>query len=104
MGRSRPAAGTDTPNARKTRGGRRADVDSCRSPKPMQTTAPAEAMKAAAASKTRRDRRDVDACGPAKPMEAPAPAEAMKAAVGETGRDRRGAGVDIRRSACAAGA
>jgi hypothetical protein len=124
------AARVESPNARKTWRGGRADVDSRGPAKPMQTTAPAEAMKAAAVSKARRDRRaDVDSCRPAKPMAAAdagktwgrrradvgnsgavkvmkiaATRAAVESAVGKTGRDGRGARAEIRRGKNAAGA
>lgn len=104
-------------------------MDSRGPAKPMQTTAPAEAMKAAAVSKARRDRRaDVDSCRPANPMEAAdagktwgrrradvgnsravkvmkiaAAQDAVESAAGKTGGDGRGAGTEIRRGGNAAG-
>jgi hypothetical protein len=73
------AAGMESPKARKTWGGRRADMDSCSPAKPMEAAA---AMETSDARKTRGGGRlDVDPCGPAKPMQT--------AAASKAGRDRR---------------
>jgi hypothetical protein len=115
----------ETPDACKTRGGRRADVDTCGPGKPMQTTAPsktwrrgranvgnsdasameisgaAKAMKTTAASKAGGDRRaDVGNSVAVKLMKI----AAAESAAGKTRGDGRGAGVEIRRGANAAGA
>ena len=91
-----PAAGMETSDARKTWGGRRADVDSCGPAKPMQT---------AAASKAGRDRRaDVGNSGAVKLMKIAAAKAAVESAAGKPGGDGRGAGVEIGRrmnAACA---
>ncbi len=90
------AAAMETSDARKTWGGRRADVDSCGPAKPMQT---------AAASKAGRDRRaDVGNSGAVKVMKIAAAKAAVESAAGKPGGDGRGAGVEIRRGGNAAGA
>ena len=79
-------AGMETPDARKTWGGRRAHVDSCGPAKPMQT---------AAASKAGRDRRaDVGNSGAVKVMKIAAAKAAVESAAGKPGGDGRGAGVE----------
>ena len=93
-GASHPAAGMESPDARKTWGGRRADVDSCGPAKPMQT---------AAASKAGRDRRaDVGKSGAVKLMKIAAAKAAVESAAGKPGGDGRGAGAEIRRGGNAA--
>jgi hypothetical protein len=90
------AAGMETSDARKTWGGRRADVDSC---------GPAKPMEAAAASKARRDRRaDVGNSGAVKVMKIAAAKAAVESAAGKTGGDGRGAGVETGRRMNARGA
>ena len=77
------AAAMETSDARKTWGGRRANVDSCGPAKPMQT----------AASKARRDRRaDVGNSGAVKVMKI----AAAESIAGKPGGDGRGAGVETR--------
>jgi hypothetical protein len=120
------AAGMETTDARKTWGGRRADMDSCSPAKPMEAAA---GMETPDARQTWRDRRaDVDSRGPAKPMQTAASKAgrdrradagnsgavkvmkiaaakaAVKSAAGKSGGDGRGAGVEIRRGGNAAGA
>jgi hypothetical protein len=121
------AAGMESPNARKTWGGRRVDMDSCSPAKPMKAAA---GMETSNARKTWGGRRaDVDSCGPAKPMQTAAASKAgrdrradvgnssavkvmkiapAKAAVEAAARkpagDGRGAGVEIRRGGNATGA
>ena len=112
------AAGMESPNARKTWGRRRADMDSCGPPKPVQTTArsktcwradvdsrgPAKPMKTSAASKAGRDGRpDVGNSRAAKVMKIAAAKAAVESAAGKTGGDGRGAGAEIRRGGNAAG-
>ena len=71
------AAGMESPNARKTWGGRRADVDSCRPAKPVQT---------AAASKAGRDRRaDMGDSGTVKLVKIAAAKAAVESAAGKRG-------------------
>ena len=83
------AAGMESPNARKTWGGRRADVDSCRPAKPVQT---------AAASKARRDRRaDMGDSGTVKLVKIAAAKAAVESAAGKPGGDGRGAGAETGR-------
>ena len=66
-----------TSDARKTRGGRHADLDPCGPAKPMQTTD---------ASKTRRDwRADVGNSGAVKLMKIAAAKAAVKSATGKPG-------------------
>src|ERR1700735_1769137 len=85
----------ETPDARKTWGGRRADVDSCGPAKPMQT---------AADSTDGRDRRaDVGKSGAVKLMKIAAAKAAVESAAGKPGGDGRGAGAEIRRGGNAAG-
>ena len=119
--KSLEAAGMESPNARKTWGGRRADMDSCGPPKPVQTTAPrktwrrwradvdscgaAKPMKTSAASKAGRDRRrDVGNSRAVKVMKIAAAKAAVESAPGKTGGDGRGAGVEVRRGGNACGA
>src|ERR1700722_10142068 len=83
------APGMETPDARKTWGDRRADVDSCGPAKPMQT---------AAASKAGRDRRaDVGNSGAVKVMKIAAARAAVESAAGKPGGDGRGAGAETGR-------
>jgi hypothetical protein len=42
---SHPATGMETPDARKTWGGRRADMDSCGRAKPMEAAAPSKTWR-----------------------------------------------------------
>ena len=71
------AAGMESPNARKTWGGRRADMDSCRPAKPVQT---------AAASKAGRDRRaDMGDSGTVKLVKIAAAKAAVESAAGKRG-------------------
>ena len=96
------AAGMETPDARKTWGGRRADVDSCGPAKPMQTTA---AKETSGACKPWGGRRaDAGNSGAVKVMKIAAAKAAVKSAAGKSGGDGRGAGVEIRRGGNAAGA
>ena len=119
------AAGMESPDARKTWGGRRADMDSCSPTKPMEAAAgmetsnvrktwggrradvdscgPAKPMQTAAASKAGRDRRaDVGNSGAVKLMKIAAAKAAVESAAGKTGGDGRGAGAEIRRGGSAA--
>jgi hypothetical protein len=124
------AAGMESPDARKTWGGGRADVDSCSPAKPMQTTyarktwgggradvgnsdagameisGPAKPLQTAAAGKTwGGGRADVGNSGGAvKVMKIAAAKAAVESAAGKTGGDGRGAGAEIRRGANAGGA
>ena len=121
------AAAMETSDARKTWGGRRADMGSCGPAKPMEAAA---AMETSDARKTWGGRRaDVDSCGPAKPMQTAAASKAgrdrradvgnsgavkvmkiaaaqaaVESAAGKTGGEGRGPGVEVRRGANAAGA
>ena len=119
-------AGMESPDARKTWGGRRADMDPCSPAKPRDAAA---GMETPDARKTWGGRRaDVDACGPAKSMQTAASKAgrdrradagnsgavkvmkiaaakaAVKSAAGKSGGDGRGAGAEIRRGGNAAGA
>jgi hypothetical protein len=113
------AAGIETPNARKTWGRRRADMDSCSPAKPMQTTArsktcwradvdsrgPAKPMKTSAASKAGRDRRsDVGNSRAVKVMKIAAAKAAVESPARKTWGEGRNAGVEVRRGGNAAGA
>ena len=96
------AAGMESPNARKTWGGGRADVDSCGPAKPMQTAAGLETPDA---RKTwGGGRADVGNSGAVKLMKIAAAKAAVESAAGKTGGDGRGAGAEIRRGGNAAGA
>jgi hypothetical protein len=113
------AAGMESPNARKTWGGRRADMDSCSPAEPLEAAA---GMETSDVRKTRGGRRaDVDSCGPAKPMQTaaskagrgrradvgnsgavkvmkiPAAKAGVESAGGKTGGDGRGAGAETGR-------
>jgi hypothetical protein len=114
------AAGMESPKARKTWGGRRADMDSCSPAKPMEAAAgmetpdarktwggrradvdsfgPAKPMQTAAASKAGRDRRaDVGNSGAVKLMKPAAAKATVESAPGKPGGDGRGAGVETGR-------
>jgi hypothetical protein len=120
------AAGMESPDAGKTWGGRRADMDSCSPARSMEAAArmetpdarktwggwradvdscgPAKPVQTAAASKAGRDRRaDVGNSGAVNLMKIAAAKAAMESAAGKPGRDGRGAGVEIRRGGNAAG-
>jgi hypothetical protein len=116
------AAGMESPNARKTWGGRRADMDSCSPAEPLEAAAgmetsnvrktwggrranvdSAKPMQTAAASKAGRGRRaDVGNSGAVKVMKIPAAKAAVESAGGKTRGDGRGAGAEIRRGGSAA--
>ena len=121
------AAGMETTDARKTWGGRRADMDSCSPAKPMDAAAgmetpdarqtwgsrradadsrgPAKPMQTAAGSKAGRDRRaDAGNSGAVKVMKIAAAKAAVESAAGKPRGDGRGAGVEIRRGGNAASA
>ena len=114
------AAGMESPNARKTWGGRRADMDSYSPAKPMEAAAgmespnarktwggrradvdscsPAKPMQTTAASKAGRDRRaDVGNSGAVKVMKITAAKAAVESAAGKPGGDGRGAGAETGR-------
>src|SRR5271167_4787203 len=96
------AAGMESPNARKTWGGRRADMDSCGPAKPLEAAA---GMETSDVRKTWGcGRADVGNSGAVKVMKIAAAKAAVESAAGKTGGDGRGAGAEIRRGGNAAGA
>jgi hypothetical protein len=62
------AAGMESPDARKTWGGRRADVDSCSPAKPMQTTDAHKTWGGGRADVGNSGAGAMEISGPAKPM------------------------------------
>jgi hypothetical protein len=95
--RSHRAAGMESPDAGKTRGGGRSNVGNSDAGA-TEISGPPEPVKTAAASKAGCDRRpDVGNAGGVKLMKIAAGRGAVEAAAGESGGDGCGSGAEIRR-------